>query len=181
MAKDKLTDKEERFAQAILTTDSATEAYESAFNCSRMKRTTITRNAAALKDKPRVAARIAELKIARSERTAIDADYVLNRMVDIDQMDILDILTNDGGFKPIFEWPKVWRTYISGIDLAELYEGQGDDRRMIGVLKKMKWPDKIKNLENIGRHVKVQAFKDKLDVNVEFKTLSELLAAAAEE
>ncbi|MFB5673255.1 hypothetical protein ACE41V_25520, partial [Shigella sonnei] len=28
------------------------------------------------------------------------------------------------------------------------------------LLKKIKWPDKVKNLELLGRHVSVQAFKD---------------------
>lgn len=31
---------------------------------------------------------------------------------------------------------------------------------MVGILKKIKWPDKVKNLELLGRHVSVQAFKD---------------------
>ena len=34
---------------------------------------------------------------------------------------------------------------------------------MVGFLKKIKWPDKVKNLELIGKHVDVQAFKDKVE------------------
>ena len=41
-----------------------------------------------------------------------------------------------------------------------MFEGRGDDRGMVGILKKIKWPDKVKNLELLGRHVAVQAFKD---------------------
>ena len=89
---------------------------------------------------------------ARASRTEIDADYVLRRMVEIDQMDVLDIMSDDMQLKPVSQWPKVWRQYLSGFDLAEMFEGRGDDREMVGLLKKIKWPDKVKNLELLGRH-----------------------------
>lgn len=79
----------------------------------------------------------------------IDADYVLRRLVEIDQMDLLDILDEKMAFRPTSEWPKVWRQYLSGVDVSELFEGAGDEREMVGVLKKIKWPDKVKNLELI--------------------------------
>ena len=48
------------------------------------------------------------LKKQRNERNKIDADYVLKRLVEIDQMDILDILTPSGDFLPIKEWLRTW-------------------------------------------------------------------------
>jgi phage terminase small subunit len=44
--------------------------------------------------------------------------------------------------------------------MAELSEGRGGKRVQIGVLKKIKWPDKIRNLEMLGKHVSVNAFKE---------------------
>lgn len=99
----------------------------------------------------------------RAERTQIDADYVLRRIIEIDQMDVLDIMDEKHNLKPISEWPKVWRQYLSGIDVAEMFEGRGDDRAIVGVLKKIKWPDKVRNLELLGKHVGVQAFKDRIE------------------
>ncbi len=116
-----------------------------------------------LMQKPEIAERVMQLIQARSNRTEIDADYVLNRLVEIDQMDVLDILNDDGSLKLVSEWPKVWRTYISGMDLTELFDGRGDEREMTGLMKKIKWPDKVKNLELIGKHVNVQAFKDRVE------------------
>ena len=69
-------------------------------------------------------------------------------------MDVLDILLANGELKPIAQWPKVWRTTLSGMDVTEM---AGD---AAGLLKKIKWPDKVKNLELLGKHVTVQAFKD---------------------
>ena len=70
-------------------------------------------------------ARVAELieqvvKIAE-EKFQVDAEYVLRRLVEIDRMDAADILKDDGSFKPLSEWPIIWRNFISGIDMAELY------------------------------------------------------------
>ncbi|HFH2889955.1 terminase small subunit [Pseudomonas aeruginosa] len=103
--------------------------------------------------KPEIAAAIQAAMQARASRTEIDADYVLRRMVEIDQMDVLDIMSDEMQLKPVSQWPKVWRQYLSGFDLAEMFEGRGDDREMVGLLKKIKWPDKVKNLELLGRHV----------------------------
>ncbi|MEX2964513.1 terminase small subunit [Microbulbifer sp. TYP-18] len=107
----------------------------------------------------------------RSERTQVDADYVLRRLAEIDQMDVLDILADDGSLKPIREWPKVWRQFLSGMDLTELWEGSGDQRQIVGVLKKIKWPDKVKNLELLGKHVNVQAFREQKEVKVTLQSL----------
>ncbi|HHM8109527.1 TPA: terminase small subunit [Pseudomonas aeruginosa] len=102
---------------------------------------------------PEVAEAIAQAMAERSKRTEVEADYVIRRLREIDEMDVLDIHEDDGSFKPIREWPKVWRQFLSGIEIAELFEGRGDDRRIAGVLRKVKWPDKLRNLELLSRHV----------------------------
>ncbi|MBG7007101.1 terminase small subunit [Pseudomonas aeruginosa] len=89
----------------------------------------------------------------RSKRTEVEADYVIRRLREIDEMDVLDILEDDGSFRSIRDWPRAWRQFLSGIEIAELFEGRGDDRRIAGVLRKVKWPDKLRNLELLSRHV----------------------------
>ena len=111
--------------------------------------------------KPDVAKYIAELKAERSLLTKIDAAYVLKRHIEIDKMDFADILCDDHSFKPIKEWPIVWRQYLSGIDLSEIWDGSGEDKKITGMLKKIKWPDKVRNLEMLGKHVDVQAYLEK--------------------
>ncbi|MBR8201678.1 terminase small subunit [Burkholderia vietnamiensis] len=110
-----------------------------------------------------VAAAIAAGKAERAERMKIDAAYVVQRLVEIDRMDVLDILTDDMALKPVSEWPMVWRQYLSGFDLAEMFDGTGDAREMVGIMKKIKWPDKVKNLELLGRHFGI--FNDKLELS----------------
>lgn len=136
----------------------------------------------------RVKKRIAELMEERNKRNRVSADYVLMRLVEIDQMDVLDILNDDGGMKPIAEWPKVWRTSLSAMDIATIKTTQASLQKENGeadlsvedvehILKKVKWPDKVKNLELIGKHVDVNAFKERLEVSGTV-TIAERMAKA---
>ena len=116
------------------------------------------------------------LKAEKAKENKVDASYVLNRLLEIDKMDALDILTDDGFVKPISQWPLIWRQFISGFEVTETFFGvdpskrgpkpknQKDDARLVGMLKKVKWPDKVKNLELIGRHVNVMAFRENLSL-----------------
>lgn len=136
----------------------------------------------------RIQKRIAELMKERNKRNRVSADYVLMRLVEIDQMDVLDILNDDGGMKPIAEWPKVWRTSLSAMDIATIKTTQASLQKENGeadlsvedvehILKKVKWPDKVKNLELIGKHVDVNAFKERLEVSGTV-TIAERMAKA---
>ncbi|EOD3857345.1 terminase small subunit [Enterobacter hormaechei] len=124
----------------------------------------------------RIQKRIAELMEERNKRTRVSADYVLMRLVEIDQMDVLDILNDDGSLKPIREWPKIWRTTLSGFDLSSTIMNMNEDS-IETILKKIKWPDKVKNLELIGKHVDVNAFKERLEVSGTV-TIADRMAAA---
>lgn len=137
---------------------------------------TATQKAAGLMNLPKVVARIEELMKERNKRLRVSADYVMMRLVEIDQMDVLDILNDDGGMRPVAEWPKVWRTSLSAMDIATIKTTQASLQKESGeadlsvedvehILKKVKWPDKVKNLELIGKHVDVMAFKERIEVS----------------
>ena len=113
------------------------------------------------KDKLHVWDAVQEAMKSRTERIKVDADYVLMRLTEIDQMDVTDILEDDGRIKLVKEWPKVWRTSISAIDVSELLNAKDSDD-LAAVVKKIKWPDKVKNLELIGKHVDVQSFRERM-------------------
>lgn len=167
MAK-KLTDKQKRFCEEFIIDLNATRAAIRAEYSAKTAQVQSSR----LLSNVMVQDYITELKTLRSERTAINADYVLNRHHDIDQLDVLDILDDNHGLKPIREWPKAWRISVSGIEISELFEGRGEDREHIGFLKKIKMPDKIKNLELLGKHVDVSAYTKTEDLNDEAPPLN---------
>ena len=124
----------------------------------------------------RIQKRIAELMEERNKRLRVSADYVLLRLVEIDQMDVIDILNEAGTLKPIREWPKIWRTTLSGFDLSSTIMNM-DETSIETILKKIKWPDKVKNLELIGKHVDVNAFRERLEIDVKM-TIAEKMAKA---
>ncbi|MDR1842312.1 MAG: terminase small subunit [Citrobacter amalonaticus] len=155
-----LSDKWERFCREYLLDLNGTQA------AIRTGYSAKTANAQAgrLLSNPKIKERIAELKNERNTQLSVDAAYVLRRLVEIDQLDVIDIINDDMSFKPVSEWPVSWRRYLSGFDVAELFDGRGEDREMIGLLKKIKWPDKVKNLELLGKHVDIRAFSDRVEV-----------------
>lgn len=147
-----LTPKQQRFVEEYLIDLNATQAAIRAGYSEKTARDIGCENLA----KPNIAKAIEEAQNKRQEQTQIDAAYVLKRLVEIDQMDVLDIMDDQMKILPLREWPKVWRQYISNIENLELSDAEG-------VFKKIKWPDKVKNLELLGKHVSVGAFKDKIE------------------
>ncbi|WP_063657959.1 terminase small subunit [Candidatus Arsenophonus triatominarum] len=148
-----LTDKQEAFCREYLIDLNATQAAIRAGYSEKTARRIGSENVTKLD----IQKRIQDLMEERKNRIEVNADYVLKRLVDIDQMDVLDILNESGDLKPIKEWPKVWRTTLSGLDIAAIrLEGAE------ALLKKIKWPDKIKNLELLGKHIAVQAFREQV-------------------
>jgi len=99
----------------------------------------------------------------RSEEIGTNAAWVL-RLVAEAEADIADIYTDDGRLKPMKEWPLIWRQgLVQGIEVEELFEGHGKDREMVGYLRKVKLDSRIRRTELIGKHVRVQAFKDVIE------------------
>lgn len=170
-----LTAKQQRFVVEYLVDLNATQAAIRAGYAAKGAKD----QAYQLMQRPVIAAAIKEAMEARNQRTQVDADYVLSRLTEIDQMDMLDILDDDMSFKPLSKWPKVWRQSLSGFDIAEMFKGVGKERDLVGLMKKIKWPDKIKNLELLGKHVNVNAFREQVAVDVTL-TLSQRMAKARE-
>ena len=119
---------------------------------------TADRMAYELLKKPEIQAFVLQSKAERVEEVKIDANYVLKRLIEIDEMDVADILDEGGDFLPIRKWPKVWRTTLSGLDIAIINSGDTE-----AIIKKIKWPDKVKNLELLGKHIGVGAFTERVD------------------
>jgi phage terminase small subunit len=98
---------------------------------------------------PHVKAYYDEQLAARAKRTGIDADYVLQRLADIDQMDIADLYDERGEMLPVHKWPRIWRQNVKEVDLKT---------------GKIKLQDKLRTLELIGKHVGVRAFAEQIEV-----------------
>lgn len=145
-----LTARQSRFVDEYLLEPNATQAAIKA-GYSRKGANTA---AARLLANVRIKAVLQQRMDQRADRTQIDADYVLHRLHTIDQLDIIDILDDAGNVRPLRDWPKAWRQSITAADLHEMQAGD-----VMTVVRKIKWPDKLKTLELIGKHVSVRAFE----------------------
>lgn len=105
--------------------------------------------------------RIAELMKERKKRVNITADDVLINLYKMATLDISDIINDDGSIKPVSEWSEDWRRSVGGIDVSEQNIG---GETLTSIIKKIKGVDKLKAWELLGKHVDVQAFKEKVGV-----------------
>jgi phage terminase small subunit len=80
----------------------------------------------------------------------------------------------NGTAKPLHEVDEDARRAIAGLDVAELFSGDGADRNLSGYVKKFKLADKGANLERLGRHLAM--FTDKVEFNVGEELLARLAA-----
>lgn len=169
----KLTDKQEMFCREYLIDLNATQAAIRAGYSERTARSIGQR----MLTNVDIEKRLSELKGDRNERVSVNADYVLDRLMQIDQLDVADILDENGDLLPVREWSKAWRTSVNAIEVIQMSKGDVDIETF---LKKVKLPDKLKNLELLGKHVDVQAFKDKIetDVNLSSRPLTKEQAKA---
>ena len=164
MAKDKLTPKQRAFTQEYLVDLNATQAAIRAGYSEKWAQQMGAENLL----KPVIARAIMQAKAERSQRTKIDADWVLERLAQEMEADVADLYDESGALKPVHEWPLIWRQgLVSGMDVEQLYAIEEGKQIPAGVVTKIKLPAdrSIKRLELIGKHVAVQAFKDRLDLN----------------
>lgn len=158
MTAGRLTQKQENFCLAYIETGNASEAYRRAYNADCMKSETVNVKASQLLKQDKIRVRLEELQEQAEKKAIVTKEYVLQKMVDIAEMDVKDILNDDMSFRPVGEWPKTWCQFLSGVDIIELQSNDDVAR----IIKKIKWPDKVKNLELIGKHLGM--FTDKLEV-----------------
>lgn len=97
---------------------------------------------------PEVAQAIEQAMCERNKRLQVDADYVLQRLTEIDQLDLADIFDLDGKLMPIRQWPLIWRQMVKEVDMKT---------------GKVKFHDKLRALELIGKHVNVNAFREQVN------------------
>jgi phage terminase small subunit len=115
--------------------------------------------------KPDIATAIAAAKAERSERTKVDADWLLLRLAEEADADVADIYDEHGNLRPVIEWPMIWRKgLVAGVETVR--EKVGEDEHgnpEYATVQKVKLSDRIKRLELIGKHIDVQAFKEKVE------------------
>ncbi|WP_295798025.1 terminase small subunit [uncultured Microbulbifer sp.] len=158
----KLTHKQALFVQEFLVDMNGTQAAIRA----GYSRNTAQEIASENLSKPIIANAIEEAMAERLRRTQADADGVLKRLLEIDQLDLRDLFDETGKLKAIREWPDSWCRSISAFEIKMSTEEEPDTAAL-----KIKLPDKLKNLELIGRHAQIGAFRENSDAKSSIEDL----------
>lgn len=172
---DGLTHKQRRFVDEYLLCASATKAAIHAGYSAKSAQVTSSR----LMDDPKILVAIEEAQGERSERTRVDADYLLKRLheeVDADIADLYDEETGD--LLPLHQWPPVWRRgLVAGVEIEAIISEGAE----IGRIKKIKLSDRVRRIEALGRHVSVAAFRENIKIEGLDALADRLFRAAARE
>ncbi|WIA54327.1 terminase small subunit [Sphingobium sp. WTD-1] len=149
-----MTPKQQRFVDEYLIDLNATQAAIRAGYSAK----TANEQGARLLANVSVRNAVSEAKAKRSKETGIDAAWVLSRLAAEAFADLADLYDEHGRVKPVKDWPLVWRQgLVAGIEVETIGAGAGQ-------VTKVKISERIKRVELIGKHVDVQAFKEKLEV-----------------
>lgn len=154
-----LTDKQQRFVEEYLIDLNATQA---AIRAGYSEKTAQEQSSRLLSN-VMVAEAISDLKAKRSNETGINAAWVLKRLAREVEADAADLYDENGNLKAIHDWPLIWRQgLVAGMEtVREKHDGEE-----LSTVNKVKLSDRLRRLELIGKHVDIQAFKDKVEHDV---------------
>ena len=149
-AYDPTSERAVRFCLELLKDFNASRAArEAGYSATRSRQT-----AHALLAMPEIQARITGLIAAQQERVELNADALLTEFVRIGLCDIAGAFDEFGGLKPLHEIPVDVRRAISGIETEELFAGKGAERTQIGVIRKVKFWNKLDALMALAKRLK---------------------------
>jgi len=112
------------------------------------------------------------------EASKVDAQYLLDDLSEINEIDTSLIYDDDSNILPMKQWPLVLRKNVKEVEHDERIEmvnqvqenPETGESEMVVVpqtirfIKKVKFHDTLKVKEMIGKHVQVAAFKENLSV-----------------
>lgn len=113
--------------------------------------------------KPQIQAAIAEIQSRRAERTEVKADRVVAELARVGFSDVRRLFNDDGSMKSVKDWPDDVAAAVSSIETLEEYEGSGENRRFVGLTKKVKLWDKNKALASLMQHLGMVVHKLKVE------------------
>jgi phage terminase small subunit len=104
---------------------------------------------------PKVAEAVRRANERRLDRVEVTADTVLRELLLIARTDLAQAYDENGHLRPIHDIPEECRRAIAGVKVFEEFDGVGADRVKVGEVREVKFWDKPKSLELLGKHLKL--------------------------
>jgi phage terminase small subunit len=112
---------------------------------------------------PKVAQQISKKHGKTLGKLEITAERVLGELAKLAFFDPRKLFESDGSPKQILDLDDDTAAAVAGLEVCELFEGNGEQKHAYGLCKKIKLADKGINLERLGKHLKL--FTDRLEVD----------------
>ena len=103
--------------------------------------------------KPVIQKELQRYQSALVEKVGVTIEKLITAYKQIAFADLAECYDENGFLKNIHDIPVSARMALAGLEVDELYEGRGEDRKCIGQTKKVKLWDKLKALDALGRHL----------------------------
>lgn len=129
--------------------------------------------------KPEIQQAIAKALEERTERLKVDADWVLQRAVELWNANLGHLLVTPENGMPYYDLSKATPEQLAAIDSLHLETvTEKDDSDEVVTVRKIRvaMPKRLDVLALIGKHVDVRAFQDRLALDVEGNLAEELAA-----
>jgi len=152
-----MTPKKEKFCREYIIDLNATQA---AIRAGYSKKTASSQGERLLRN-VEISKRIEELKTEQQDRLQVKADDVIKEMARIALLDVADVIDDDGCLMSIKDIPIDSRKAIASIEVTEEYEGTGKNRKLNGYINKVRFWDKNKALDNLGKHFGIYEVHEK--------------------
>lgn len=147
-----LSEKYKRFADDYLVDMNGTRAYKATYPSVKSD-SVAAANASRLLRNAKIAAYLAERQQVFQENTGIKVERVLQEYARLAFFDPRKPFDDNGKPKDISALDDDTAAALVGLDVAEEYEGVGEERKFVGYTKKYKLANKLGALDSLGKHL----------------------------
>lgn len=168
----KLTDQQRKFIDTYIADPdmNATRCYLAIYPNTKKEETAAV-CASQLLRKPKVKEYLDKKRAALAKKFNISQERVLEEYAKLAFYNVQDMFDDEGRLENISTLDRDVAAAITGIDVQDVYEYNGDEKVYIGYVKKIKLSDKKGALDSVARHLGM--FVDKVELSGEIKTIIE--------
>lgn len=146
-----LTPQQERFAQLVVLHGLLPSvAYRKAFKADA-KAETVWVNSSKLMAETKVQLRLEELRLIAADKLSVSVERIAQELARIAFFDPRAMFDETGELLPIEEWPEDAARAVAGIEVKDLFDGKGAERKHVGQLHKVRISPKTPALEILAK------------------------------
>ena len=148
-----LTEKQERFAVAYLQSGNASAAYRLCYGAEGMKEATVNKRAAELLKHGGITGRLTELRDRVSNKAVLSVEKTLAQLARIVNGDPREFFDAGGKLRPLDTLSDDAVAALASIKSFEEYQGRGENREAIGMVREVKFFNRVDAIEKAMKHL----------------------------